>query len=170
MKLTPRLRKTVLIAHVTTSVGWLGADAVLIVLGVAGLTGAAGGPDVVYPVAGLIGTVLVTPLALAALVTGLLSGLGTKWGLLRYWWVAVKLGVTVVMNVLVLFVLAPGLREAARLGADLPRQDALNFVVAPSVACTLLLLATVLSVTKPWSRTARGRRAVPSRSRTVSTA
>ncbi|MFG1920856.1 hypothetical protein [Cryptosporangium sp. NPDC048952] len=152
MKLTPRWRKTVLITHVTTSVGWLGADAVLVVLGVAGLTGAAGGPDVVYPVAGLIGTVLITPLALAALVTGVLSGLGTKWGLFRHWWVVTKLAVTVVMNVLVLFVLAPGLREAARLGSELPGRDAINFVVAPSVACTLLLLTTILSVSKPRKR------------------
>ncbi|EXG79665.1 hypothetical protein [Cryptosporangium arvum] len=152
MKLTPRWRKTVLISHVATSVGWLGADAVLVVLGVAGLTGAAGGPDVVYPVAGLIGTVLITPLALAALVTGVVSGLGTKWGLVRYWWVAVKLAVTVVMNVLVLFLLAPGLREAARLGAELPSRDAINLVVAPSVACALLLFTTVLSVAKPWKR------------------
>ncbi|GAA0256352.1 hypothetical protein [Cryptosporangium japonicum] len=152
MKLTPGGRKTVLIIHIATSVGWLGADAVLLVLGVAGLTGAAGGPDVVYPVAGLIGTVLITPLALAALVTGMLSGLGTKWGLLRYWWVAVKLAVTVVMNVLVLFVLAPGLREAARRGSELPSRDAVNYVVAPSVACALLLLTTVLSVSKPWKR------------------
>jgi len=163
MELTPRRRKIALIAHVASSVGWLGADAVLVVLGVAGLTGAAGGPDAVYPVAGLIGTVLITPLALAALLTGLLIGLGTKWGLLRYWWVAVKLGVTAVMNVLVLFVLAPGLREAARLGADLPRDDAINYVVAPSVACALLLFTTVLSVAKPWTRTARGRRAVRAR-------
>jgi hypothetical protein len=165
MKLNPSWRKVVLITHVTTSVGWLGADAVLLVLGIAGLTGAAGGPDTVYPVAGLIGTVLITPLALAALLTGLLSGLGTKWGLLRYWWVAVKLGVTVVMNVLVLFLLAPGLREAARLGTELPQRDQVTLVVAPSVACALLLLTTVLSVAKPWNRTARGRvaaRRVPS--------
>ena len=153
MKLTPRWRKTVLITHVVASVGWLGADAVLVVLGIAGLTGAAGGPDVVYPVAGLIGTVLITPLALGALVTGLVSGLGTRWGLIRYWWVAVKLGVTAVMNVLVLFVLAPGLREAAARGEDLPRAEAVDTVVAPSVACALLLLATVLSVAKPWSQT-----------------
>lgn len=125
MKLSPRWREVVLVTHVTTAVGWLGADAVLLVLGIAGLTGAAGGPDTVYPVAGLIGTVLITPLALAALVTGLVSGLGTKWGLVRHWWVAVKLVVTVVMNVL--------------------------------VACTLLLFTTVLSVAKPWNRTARGR-------------
>ncbi|GAA3391952.1 DUF2269 domain-containing protein [Cryptosporangium minutisporangium] len=160
MKLTPRWRKIALITHVASSVGWLGADAVLVVLGVAGLTGAAGGPDVVYPVAGLIGTVLITPLAVAALVTGILCGLGTKWGLIRYWWVTVKLVVTAGMTVLVLFLLAPGLRTAAELGAELPRDEQINMVVAPSVACSLLLLTTVLSVAKPWDRTARGRRAV----------
>ncbi|MFI5958618.1 hypothetical protein [Cryptosporangium sp. NPDC051539] len=113
MKLHPRARKIVLIAHVTTSVGWFGADAVLLVLGIAGLTGAVGGPATVYPVAGLIGTVLIAPLTVAALVTGVVFSVGTKWGLVRYWWVAVKLVVTVLMNGLVLFLLTPG-RRAAR--------------------------------------------------------
>ncbi|WP_084740459.1 hypothetical protein [Cryptosporangium aurantiacum] len=163
MKLTPRWRKIALITHVVSSVGWLGADAVLLVLGIAGLTGAAGGPDVVYPVAGLIGTVLITPLAVAALVTGIVCGLGTKWGLIRYWWVAVKLVVTAAMAGLVVFVLSPGLRTAADLGAALPREEQLNLVVAPSVAGSLLLFTTVLSVVKPWDRTARGRRALSAR-------
>ncbi|TQS45732.1 DUF2269 domain-containing protein [Cryptosporangium phraense] len=163
MKLSPRWRKVALVVHVTTSVGWLGADAVLLVLGIAGLTGAAGGPAGVYPVAGLIGTVLIAPLTVAALVTGVVSSVGTKWGLLRYWWVAVKLGVTVLMNGLVLFLLTPGLREAARLGGDLEFRDALSLVIAPSVACVLLLFMTVLSVVKPWGRTARGRAVRPVR-------
>jgi hypothetical protein len=38
MPLTPRLRKLMLTAHVTSSVGWLGAVAVSFALGVAGLT------------------------------------------------------------------------------------------------------------------------------------
>jgi hypothetical protein len=154
VKLSRRWRKAVLIAHVVCSVGWLGADAVLLVLGIAGLTGAAGGPATVYPVGGLLGTVLITPLSIGALLTGVVSGLGSKWGLVRYWWVAAKLAITTVMVGLVLFVLAPGLRTAAELGSALSARDQVNLVVAPSVACTLLLLTTTLSVSKPWGRRA----------------
>ena len=38
MALTPRLRKLALTAHVTASVGWLGAIIAFLALGVAGLT------------------------------------------------------------------------------------------------------------------------------------
>ena len=38
MPMTPRLRKLMLTAHVTSSVGWLGAVAVSFALAVAGLT------------------------------------------------------------------------------------------------------------------------------------
>lgn len=36
--MTPRLRKFALTAHVTSSVGWVGAVAVFLVLAIAGLT------------------------------------------------------------------------------------------------------------------------------------
>jgi hypothetical protein len=39
MAMTPRLRKFALTAHVTSSVGWLGAVAAFLALAVAGLTG-----------------------------------------------------------------------------------------------------------------------------------
>ena len=38
MTMTPRLRKFALTAHVTSSVGWLGAVAVSLAIAVAGLT------------------------------------------------------------------------------------------------------------------------------------
>ena len=38
--------------------------------------------------------VIGVPLALASLVTGIISSLGTTWGLFRYYWVLVKLGLT----------------------------------------------------------------------------
>jgi hypothetical protein len=34
---------------------------------------------------------------LACLATGLVLGAGTKWGLVRYWWVAVKLVLNLVL-------------------------------------------------------------------------
>ncbi|NUT36228.1 MAG: DUF2269 domain-containing protein [Hamadaea sp.] len=145
MTLSPRTRKLFLTAHVALSLGWLGADLVLLLFATRRDPG-------LYPAMALIGDVLLIPLSLGALVTGLVGAVGTRWGLTRHWWVLTKLAVTAVMCVLVIVALTPGLSEAARLGADLPSRDQVNLVVAPSVAGTLLLFTTVLSVFKPWGR------------------
>jgi hypothetical protein len=81
----------------------------------------------------------------------------TPWGLLKHWWVLVKLLVTTLMLGLVLFLLYPSLAEAGSLAAELPRRDRINMVVAPSVSTTLLIFATVLSTYKPWGRTSLSR-------------
>jgi hypothetical protein len=38
----------------------------------------------------LITWLVVVPLALASLLTGVVSSLGTRWGLFRYYWILVK--------------------------------------------------------------------------------
>ena len=56
------------------------------------------------------------PLVIVGLVTlasGVLLGLGTKYGLVRYRWVLVKLVVNVVLVTLVVLVLWPGLTTLA---------------------------------------------------------
>lgn len=40
-------------------------------------------------------------------------GLGTKWGLVRYWWVAIKLALNAALVALVAFALRPGVTELA---------------------------------------------------------
>lgn len=158
MRLTPRWRKAFLVTHVAASVGWLGADAVLLVLGIAGLGGTFGtgvDPAVVYPAAELVCVALVVPLSLTAWLTGLVCALGTRWGLLRHWWVLAKFAMTTLMAVLVLFALTPGVRAAAAAAQSLSNQERGQFVVPPSVACTLLVLNVALSVYKPWGRTRR---------------
>jgi len=81
MIMTPRLRKAALTAHVTVSVGWLGAVAAYLALAVAGLTT----PDSemaesAYRAMEVIGLGIVVPCSLAALLSGLLQSLGTEWG------------------------------------------------------------------------------------------
>jgi hypothetical protein len=79
----PRLRKLLLTCHITLSVGWLGVEAAQVALGNAGLvTGDAARMRAVYLVMELLGTALVPPLAVGSLLTGILLGLGTPWGLL----------------------------------------------------------------------------------------
>ena len=150
MRFSPRVRKAVLTVHVVTAVGWLGAEVTVLALAVAGLGGA--DPAVVYPAIGLIGVPVLVPLALAAWAVGVFSSLGTPWGLVRYWWVAAKLASTTVMAALVVFALRPTLVHAADLGAALPATGRQQLVIASTVATTLLVLNTAVSVYKPWGR------------------
>src|SRR6266700_3290027 len=91
--MTPALRKMTITAHVTFSVGWLGAVAAFLVLSIAGLTSQ--DAEVVrgaYLSMNLISRFVIIPMCFAALATGLLQVLGTPWGLFRYYWILVKFG------------------------------------------------------------------------------
>lgn len=151
MTLAPRWRKLLLVVHVVATVGWLGADLVLLALAIAGARGAE--PVTVYPAALLLGEWVIAPLALVALGTGFTQAWLTPWRFFRHWWVTIKLALTTVMTVLVVVALLPGLREAATLA--LVRRDRIGLVVAPAVACFLLLANVVLSVYKPFGRLSR---------------
>jgi hypothetical protein len=141
-----------LTVHIVTSVGWLGVSAVLLTLGASGAAGA--DPEVVYPAIGLIGTALLTPLAVAAWVFGLLSSLLTPWGVFKHWWVTVKLVATTILTVLVLFLLGPTLRVAAT-GAALAPEAREQLLAAPIVQTVALTVITLLSTYKPWGRLSR---------------
>lgn len=155
MKLPSQWRKPLLTLHVTTAVSVLGTDLVLLVLGIASMSGA--DPQTIYPAAHLVATWLLVPLAVVALGTGVLLGLLTQWGLLRYWWVTIKLALTAILTVVVLFVLVPRLGVAASAAIALdprPFTDAerLPLVVAPAAGVTLLILMVVLAIYKPGWR------------------
>jgi hypothetical protein len=75
----PRLRKFALTAHVTSSVGWLGAVAGFLALAVAGLTSQnAQMARAAYLAMELITWFVIVPLGLASLLTGLVQSLGTS--------------------------------------------------------------------------------------------
>jgi hypothetical protein len=80
------VRKLALTAHVITSVGWLGAVAVFLVLAVAGLTsGAPATARAAYVAMEATTRLVIVPLCLASLLTGILQSLGTPWGLFRHY-------------------------------------------------------------------------------------
>jgi hypothetical protein len=100
---------------------------------------------------------------LVCLATGLLLGLGTKWGLVRYWWVLVKLGLNLVLCTLIVTVLQPGMGDVAAYGQDIltgaKRSDEVaRLFFPPAVSLSCLTLAVVLAVAKPWGRVRRGQR------------
>ncbi len=113
--MTPALRRLTLTAHVTSSVGWLGAVAGFLVLSIAGLTSQ--DAEIVrgaYLAMNLLGQFLIVPLSLAALLTGLVQSLGTHWGLFRHYWVLVKFTLTIGATFLLLLHQFTAVAEAAR--------------------------------------------------------
>jgi len=166
--MTPAVRKLTITAHVTFSVGWLGAVAAFLVLSIAGLT--SHDAEVVrgaYLSMDLISRFIVIPMCFAALATGLLQALGTPWGLFRYYWILVKFGLAIFATIALLVHQFVAMAEAAKrvsgaaaetlFSADLgPLKTEL--VRAPSLAILLLLGVTTLGVYKPWGLTRYGRR------------
>ena len=101
--MTPRLRKFALLSHISTSVGWMGAVVPYLVLSVAGLlSNQVSVERAAYYSLALIGWYVLVPLSLAALISGLVLSLGTRWGLVRHWWVLAKLVLTVVATAVLL--------------------------------------------------------------------
>ena len=144
--------KALLTLHVLTTVGLFGADLVLLTLGVSAILGA--DPRTVYPPSHLIAAVIVQPLAVASLATGVVLGRVSGWGLLRYWWTAIKLTITVALTLVVVGVLVPRLGAAAdATGSDTPRAftlvERLPLAVAPLVASSLLIANVALAIYKP---------------------
>jgi hypothetical protein len=164
MIMSPRWSRFVLLTHIVTSVGWVGAVAAYIVLTVIVVTNS--DPLVVR------GALLsmqasmwyaIFPLSIAALVSGLIQSLGTRWGLFVHYWVIYKLVLTVV-GIIVMFMYTDGLDQFAAMAKDPASQNDITELQSPShlmhpVGGLVVLLATViLSVYKPKGMTAYGRR------------
>jgi hypothetical protein len=165
MPMTPRLRKLMLTAHVTSSVGWLGAVAVSFALGVAGLTSQdAQTIRGAYLSLELTGWFVLVPLSLASLLTGLVQSLGTTWGLFRHYWVLFKLLINLVATIVLLLYmqtlsyLAGIAAETTLSSGDLAELRNPSPVLHAGGALLLLLVATTLAVYKPRGMTRYGQR------------
>lgn len=154
-------RKTTLVVHIVAAGAWIGIDVIVAVLV---LTGWFSGDVAVRSLAyQALATFVVWPMLTAGLVclaTGLVLGLGSKWGLVRYWWVAVKLALNLLLCTLIVLVLQPGMDEVAGYGQQLltgsPDPGAVSSLFfPPAVSLATLALATVLGVFKPWGRIRR---------------
>jgi hypothetical protein len=116
--MTPSFRKLVLTAHITVSVGWLGAVATFLTLTIAGLTSwDAQMVRTAYTAMELTARFVIVPLAFASLLSGLVESLGTPWGLFRHYWVLAKLLLTTFATI-VLLAKMPLIGYAARRAAE----------------------------------------------------
>jgi hypothetical protein len=163
-RLTPAARNAVVVAHAITGIGWMGVDIAVVVL----LMTARTTDDPVLVVSGfnavrMIVPIAVPPLSLGIVITGLMLGLGTRWGLVRYWWVLIKLLLSFLMTVLVFVSLLPAVNSIAVLStstttsADAVRASLgslpTQLMFPPVVSFLMLGFAAILSIFKPWHRT-----------------
>jgi len=165
--MTPAVRRFTITTHVTSSVGWVGAALAFLALAVIGFTSddpakVRGAYLLMAPAAWFV----LVPLAHASLLSGIVLSLGTSWGLFRYHWVVLKLGITVFATVILLIYMGT-FREMAGVAADPVMDLAVVRNASPIVhailALILLLAATGLGVYKPLGMTEFGRRKVDER-------
>jgi hypothetical protein len=157
--MTPSLRKFALAVHLTLSVGWIGAVVAYLALGVSAVTSQdTHTVRAAWIAMELTGWFVIVPLALAALVTGLVMSLGTPWGLFRHYWVLITLALTILCTVVLLLHMptvshmADVAREAdganvGGLGGDLFHAGG---------GLLVLLVITALNVYKPRGMTPYG--------------
>jgi hypothetical protein len=158
------LRKLVLTAHVTSSIGWLGAVASFLALAVAGLTSQdAQIVRAAYLAMELTAWFVIVPLSFASPLTGIVQSLGTTWGLFRHYWVLIKFLITVPCTIILLVHMQP-IGHTARVAAETTLSGAdlnglrIRLVAEAGAALLVLLVATTLSVYKPHGVTPYGAR------------
>jgi hypothetical protein len=162
MIMRPALRKLVRTAHVTFTVGWLGAVAGFLALAFAGLTS----QDTqmvraAYLAMDLITRFVIVPLSIAPLlITGPLLSLGTPWGLFRHYRIIMKLVINILSTIILLVHLQP-ISHLARAAAEgtLSSGDRglqIQMVFAAGAGLIALLVATALAIYKPSGMTSYG--------------
>ncbi|MBA8910261.1 hypothetical protein [Aminobacter ciceronei] len=164
MMMTPHIRKFVLTAHITSSVGLIGAIGGFLALSVAGLTSqTAELVRAAYLAMELTAWFVILPLAFVSLLIGIVQSLGTPWGLFRYYWIVAKLLLTV-LAIAVLLLQMRLISDMADVAAGTALTAAdfwearMSLVVHAGGGLLVLLVPMVLSVYKPQGRTRYGRR------------
>ena len=157
------MRKFILFAHVTTSVGLLGAVASFLLLSICGIVSS--NVQLVqasYVLLMPLTAYLILPLVVASLLVGIISSLGTPWGLVRYYWVVAKLLLTSV-TLIVLLLQMNAISQLSTIAATRMVTDAdiglrIRMIVHAGGGLGVLLLIMILSLWKPKGVTPFGQR------------
>ena len=164
MIMTPSLRKFTLTAHISSSVGLLGAVAGFLALAIAGLSSQnTQMMRAAYLAMELTAWFVIVPLAFASLLTGIVQSLGTTWGLFQHYWVLAKLLLSVFVTIVLLLqmksisYLADVAAETVLTSADL-REARMSLVAHAGGGLLVLLVPVARSVYKPQGMTRYGRR------------
>lgn len=163
MTMPPGLRKFAITVHITASVGWIGTVIAFLGLVIGAMTSQRTQTLRASWIAmELIGWFVIVPLALAALGTGLIMALGTKWGLFRHYWVLISLVLTLIATI-VLIENMQTVRFYAGVAADMESADVDRLrdglqgeLLHAGVGLLVLLVIQVLNVYKPRGLTPYG--------------
>ncbi|MFJ8888512.1 hypothetical protein ACIRJR_34625 [Streptomyces sp. NPDC102402] len=166
-ELSRRARKLTLAVHVVTSVGWVGLSLAMVVLALMGWT--TDDPAVakgVYKAMYVFDDTAVTVFSVFAALSGILLSWGSAWGFMLHFWIIVKWLITLFMTIFAWFVIHPIVTQAAKNTADTgsssgPGWSGDFLVWSVPALFALLTTAAVVSVYKPWGRTARGKAKLP---------
>jgi hypothetical protein len=157
------MRRFMLTLHIGSSVGWLGAVIAFLALAVAAITS----PDVSlvrgsYLAMDLSARLVLFPLSLVSLISGVIQSLGTKWGLFRHYWVVAKLVINVLASAILwmytdtLAAMAGIAAQADWSAADLAILHSPTAILHTGGALIAISVALVLSVYKPKGLTPYG--------------
>lgn len=159
MQMSASVRRFALTAHVTSSIGWMGAVACFLALAVVGLTS----PQplevqAAYVAMELICWMVIVPLSLLSPLTGVAQSLWTPWGMLKHYWVVVKLLVTLPCTAILLLHMLPTTRLASvalqgGLAESAMHNLRVQLVADSAAAIVVLAFTTVLAVYKPRGQT-----------------
>jgi hypothetical protein len=159
-RLHRRSHRTLLTAHILTSVGWFGLAVGVAACGISATVTT--DPTLPVPLYRLMEAApwLTIPLGIGAAGTGVVLGLGTRYGLVRSWWVLAKITITITVVVTDAALVRVVARHAAVTG------HATTPVYGSTIAHVVVLgVATWLSVFKPFGNTPFARHTVPSKQR-----
>lgn len=144
-----------LTTHITVSVGWAGALAVFLAHAIVSVLSEDAG---IVRAAGLAMAVaawfVILPLAVATLLTGIVQGLGTLWGLFRHYWVLAKLLLTVFATAILVLKLGAitAVADATLANLDLSGLRK-SLLIHAAGGLVVLLSAVCLAVYKPRGTT-----------------
>lgn len=158
LRMKAPVRKLVLLLHIMSAGIWLGLDVAMAFAIFTALN--TDDRQLAAALFQALETITVVPLlstGVVCLITGLFLGWGSRYGIVRYWWVLIKIVLNLILTALVLLSLQSGVQEVGEYGARLitdptATTDLSNIVYPPIVSPTALTIAMLLAVFKPWGR------------------
>jgi hypothetical protein len=167
-QLRPKPRKALVAAHAVAAACWVGIALTFVAMSVVAMsTNDIQTTRVVYGLMAVFDVTLLPWANFATFLTGIALSMTTKWGLISYYWVAVKLAIAVGILIMAFGFLHDNLEDAAgqaeqlaATGGSAAQITTASDVVLWGFGCAALSLvgALLLSLYKPGGRIRIGRR------------
>jgi hypothetical protein len=170
-QLRPKPRKALVAAHAVAAACWIGVALTFVAMAVVAMsTNDIHTTRVTYELMAAFDITLLPWANFATFLTGIALGITTKWGLIRYYWVAAKIAVAVGILMMAFGFLHDSLERAGQeatvlvaTGGTTAQLSSASDVVLWGFGCSTLGLvgALLLSLYKPGGRTRYSRRPSP---------